>query len=72
MEQKVCSCLNVKEEVHRLEKEQRSLHSFVQSYNQQTIDETKKIRVFIADTNQALQKQLNKHMEILESYRPRI
>jgi len=54
--QKVKSCLNIKDELLNLDKEQRTLAKFVADYNQTTIAENRVVRTMIADKEAALQK----------------
>lgn len=70
--QKVKSCMNMKDELLNLENEQRKLTSFVNKYNQGTIDENKVIRDMMAESTDMLQKQLNKHLDRLDDHMPRI
>ena len=53
--QKVKSCLNIKDELLNLEKEQRKLTTFVDKYNRDTIDQNKELRDMLKESSGNLQ-----------------
>ena len=59
--QKVKSCLNMKDELLNLEKEQRTLNKFVDDFNKSMIDQNQQIRGICAENSRILQQQINKH-----------
>ena len=70
--QKIKSCLSVREELLRLENEQKRLQDFLNKYNAQTIDDNQKLRELLAETTQSLQKQLTNHWRKIDAMRPRL
>ena len=52
--QKIKSCLSVREELLRLENEQKRLQDFLNKYNAETIDDNQKLRELLAETTQSL------------------
>ena len=71
-DQKIKACLNVKEELLNLEAQQRKLAEFVEKYNQTTIEQNTEIREMHLESSTALQKQLNRHDDLIENFKPRI
>ena len=70
--QKIKACLSVKEELLRLESEQKRLQDFLNKYNAGTIDDIQKVRELIAETTATLQKQLTNHWRKIDAYKPRL
>ena len=54
--QKMHACLSVKDELLRLEGEQRKLQTHVNKYNMETIDQNKQIREMLQEATMGLQK----------------
>ena len=72
MRQDVHKCLVLKKELDNLEREQRGLQIQVMRFNNNTIDESKRVREMIQMLTQNLQKQISSHTDSLENLKPRM